>query len=292
MESQFVVATAAMAVTQSKEENLGKYVEFIDRASAVGARLLVFPEVSLQGYLSSTEAQLSKEELERLHSNAELVPGPSTELLAKLSRERNLYIAFGMVEKVAALAGTRLYNAAVLIGPEGLVGVHRKIHLIGNERDVFSPGHAFSTFSTNVGRIGILICRDQAFPEANRVLALQGAEIMLLIAAWGAPWAHRYDVFTRSRAMENQRWYVTSNQVGTWDGSLVTYMGRSRIIDPEGQVLAETPEDREALAHTQVDIQTALQEQFKGPEYNLRRRMPSTYTHLLAEWEALPTPGE
>src|SRR3990172_12225846 len=153
--TEVTLSAVCMNVLQDKTVNLEKYIQYIEEAARLGARLLVFPEVSLQGYLKKRGAPSEPEviELTRYYrTTAETVPGPTTELIVKHAARHNMYIQIGMAE--AARAGQVFYNSAVLVGPQGVVGVFRKLHDRG-ERPVLSSGDEFPLLETAVGKIGM-----------------------------------------------------------------------------------------------------------------------------------------
>ena len=157
-----------------KEANLAGMIDSVEQAVARQARLVVFPECALTGYCF--------ESLQEALPYAESIPGPSTQLLAGLCHRTRAYLVLGMLEK----DGDRCFNAAVLIGPEGVVGKYRKVHLpcLGVDRFVDPGDLGFGVYRTPLGRIGLNICYDGSFPESARIMALQGADIILLPTNW------------------------------------------------------------------------------------------------------------
>ena len=148
-----------------KELNLKRVESALQQTNA---DLVVLPEMCLTGYLFGSRAELAE--------SAEPVPdGPSCDHLSKVCRESNAELVFGIAEK----AGDRLYNSAVLLTPHGDVHVYRKSHLFLDEKDFFAPGDMpFPVFDVDGVRIGMLVCFDYFFPEAARILALNGAQII------------------------------------------------------------------------------------------------------------------
>jgi predicted amidohydrolase len=289
------VAAVAMRAIHDKDANLSRYLEFIDRASQEGVRLLVFPEESLQGYIYGLDHTFTEEELDYFHRSAEPVPGPTTRLLAERAMERNMYIVFGMTEVVERDFAPFLFNTAVLVGPEGLLGIYRKVHLVGDERHIFTPGDGWRVFPTEVGRLGLLICWDMAFPEASRVLTLQGAELLVMPTAWPKEVAERYDIFTRARAAENHRWFIAANQVGPSDRGDIECWGHSRIVSPGGHILAETGDGEEGMALATIRVEHALRRHQNNIFYTLKWRKPQLYQRLSDERPYIPEavpPGE
>lgn len=239
-----VVAVAAAQTCpkiNERERNLGEMSFWAQEAVNKHARLVVFPECSLTGYnyVSRDEA------LEQ----AEPLPGPASAHLVDVAVELDIYIVFGLIER----SGDRLYNSAALIGPEGIVGVYRKTHLPWEAVDRFvdKGDGPFSVFDTSIGRIGILICYDMRFPEPARILALQGADIIVHPTNLPPEGSPQPDYIYQTRAAENRVWIVSADRVGNERG--VRFIGRSAIVDPTGKKVAEGSEDAEELVMAEID---------------------------------------
>lgn len=156
------------------EANIADSVARIDAAAAQGARLMVLPELANSGYVFE-----SRDEAFAL---AEEIPdGPASRAWIDAARRHDAYIVAGIAERV----GERLYNSAILVGPKGHIGTFRKMHLWAAENLFFEPGDlGFPVYATPIGRIGMLICYDGWFPEAYRLCALQGADIVCVPTNW------------------------------------------------------------------------------------------------------------
>lgn len=154
--------------------NLSHSLHLAQRAVAGGAQLIVLPELANTGY-----AYRNREEAFAL---AETVPeGPSAQAWIEFAREHQVYLAAGLAER----DGHKLYDCAVLVGPDGFIGKYRKAHLWNLEKLWFSPGDlGFPVFETPIGRIGLMICWDVWFPEVPRLLSLQGADIICSLNNW------------------------------------------------------------------------------------------------------------
>ena len=215
--------------------------------SGVQADLVVAPELALSGYLFTR-----KREVEQM---AEEVPGPATDRLTRASAEANCHVVVGLAER----SGDRLYNSAVLIGPRGVLGVYRKVHLFYEEKLYFSPGdRGFPLFDIRGVKVGLLVCFDHFFPEAARTLALQGAQIIchpsnLVLPEYG-------QLTTRVRSIENRVFWILANRYGTErrDGKTLTYSGCSQITADNGEILARAQAEGDSLTVVQVDPQRAL----------------------------------
>lgn len=253
--------------------NLDKIARFAKKASAGGARLAVFPECAITGY------GLTAEEARRI---AEPIPGPTTRALGQLCAELNLVVMVGMLE---VGEGTELYNTAVLINQDGLRGRYRKSHLptLGVDRYVTPGDELTAPVDTPLGRFGMLICYDLRFPEPARVLALGGAQVILLSTAWPQAASLYPDFLVRTRTAENHLYLVAANRVGEERGT--TYLGRSIIADPDGRVLAEADQVEETLLFAEIDPHRsdAKHRVFRTGEYELdlfNDRRPELYSSL------------
>ena len=282
------LATTSMNVVYDKHANLKKLLSFIDAAADQGADILVFPEQCLQGYLPSM-TQLDLSHYRYQYDNAETVPdGAAVSAIISIAAKRGIYVVFGMTEKDAEF-DYRLYNTAVLTGPDGFVGKYRKVHRPLDELHMYYPGDEFPVFQTRIGRIGLMICYDKAFPESSRELALGGAEILVTPLAWPLaahenasdpekdPCLDEHRLYDRVRAMENQVLYISSNQFGLCGKS--SYLGNSNIVGTNGGILATTGY-REGIAYAEVDIKKEI---YRGKTVGMmgsnlmRERKPSVY---------------
>ena len=208
-----------------------------------------------------------------VQDRSEPIPGRVTDALARKAREYNTYIIAGMLE----LDGGKTYDTAVLIDRQGrIAGKYRKTHLpLAEVEDGETPGSDYPVFDTDFGRIGILICWDFVFPETFRILRLEGAEIVFLPIA-GDPGTRHFDTITRARALDNGVYLVTSVSDGA----------PSRIVSPDGEVMAETTA---GLATAELDLrrESRLWWLSVGPaDGELKRlviqeRRPDTYRPLI-----------
>ncbi|HSM08971.1 MAG TPA: carbon-nitrogen hydrolase family protein [Gemmatimonadota bacterium] len=191
---------------------------------ANSARLVVFPEAALTGYVFETEA-------EALDGSVE-ADGPETKLVARACRAAGAWAVVGAVERDAG----RVFNSAFLIGPEGLVGRYRKVHTLCLGVDRFAErGEAFRVWDLPIGRIGLNICYDGTFPESSRTLKLLGAQLIVLPTNW--PRLDMKRAQTTMRAYENHVNYLAVNRVGEERGTV--FPGGSMAVDPLGRIIAE-----------------------------------------------------
>jgi predicted amidohydrolase len=261
-----------------KEHNLAMCFARLEEAAAAGADLAVFPECAIPGYMwDSAEEALPY---------AEEIPGPTTEAFERECARLSIHAITGLLERDN---GT-LYNAAVLVGPEGLIGSYRKTHLpfLGVDRFV-TPGDEFKVFDTALGKIGLIICYDLRFPEATRTLALAGAEIVALPTNFPMAARLQCEIIAPARAAENRIYLLVANRVGKerWG----EFCGRSQIVDPFGNRLAETDVTSETLLVADVDLDKARDKDYVVPgEYELYlfgHRRPDLYGALVEEQSAV-----
>lgn len=225
--------------------NRNKIITSIRSAAEREAHLVIFPECALTGYAFNS--------LEEAIAFAEQPDGPSSQVIAEACRETNAYAIVGFIEA----DGDKFYNSAMLVGPDGVVGSYRKVHLpfIGIDRFLTPGDRPFAVFDLPFGKVGINICYDISFPESARVLKLLGAELIALITNWPTA-AWRSPAFVaNTRALENHVFYAAADRVGTergWD-----FIGRSKVIDCNGDTLAEADHDAEELLVAAVELQEA-----------------------------------
>jgi predicted amidohydrolase len=214
----------------------------VERAVAEGAAfdLLVLPELFATGYLFASRAEVA--------AAAEPVPGgETTTLLERLAHASGGYLVGGLAER----DGDALYNSAVLVGPSGYVGRHRKRHLPRREAPLFDRGGEPEIFDLGGVAVGIALCFESWFPEHTRLLADRSAELLLNPANFGGPWS--LDI-ARVRALENVVYAVTANRTGREArvGRDAHFRGESRVVSPEGEILLQAGSD-ETLAVVEID---------------------------------------
>ena len=279
MDQPIVAGVVSANVVHDKEKNIARLKDWIAQAAAKGVQILVLPELALQGGLFGLNRGFDADEFAYHWEHAESIPGKSTEVFAECTRLHDMHINFGMFERVETPSGGRLYNSSVFITPQGKMITYRKIHQPIEEQIFYTAGSDWQVVSTEVGRVGLMICYDQSFPEAARELVLRGAEILTVPSAWAVintQSSSRYDLFGRARALENNRYVLQSNQVGQSDKSDLRYLGNSRIIDPDGVVIAATPHDSEGLAVAEIHPSTHYPTRANTRWY-LRQRRPDLY---------------
>jgi predicted amidohydrolase len=241
----------------------------IDRLSAhcTGADLLVLPELCNSGY--------NFESAKQARATSEEVPGGVfVRFLESLCQRQDCYVVSGLNER----HGSRLYNSAVLVGPQGTVGIYRKLHLFMNEKDFFEPGDAgLPVYDIGLCRIGMLVCFDWIFPEAWRVLALEGADIICHPANLVLPGLAQQAVPVH--ALSNRLYVVTANRIGS-EGDL-TFTGMSTIADPRGQVLAQASRTGEEVGIVEMDVSLARAKDITSRNNIFADRRPEQYALLI-----------
>ncbi|WP_019067914.1 carbon-nitrogen hydrolase family protein [Streptomyces hokutonensis] len=272
------MAAVAAEFGRDLEEDFAIAERLVKEAREQDVRLLALPEACLGGYLLSLDDSAELDE----GPPALALDGPEIRRLAALAGE--MTVVAGYCE---ADGDGRRYNSVVCVTGDGVLGNHRKVHQPLSEDASYASGDRFHAFDTPVGRIGMMICYDKAFPESARALALDGAEIGVCVSAWpGARtnaavdleqdrWKRRFDLFDRARALENQIVWLSANQAGTF-GSL-RFVGSAKVVDPGGEILADTGVAA-GIAVAELDVAQAL-ETARRSMGHLRDRRPETYTY-------------
>jgi predicted amidohydrolase len=269
------MGAVSAAFDRDLEGDFAKIEALIAVARADGVQLLALPEACLGGYLAHLNGGADEPPALR-------VDGPEIARLAALAGA--MVVCAGYCEA----DGDRRFNSVVCVSAGAVLGNHRKVHQPLRENASYDSGDSFAAFDTPVGRIGLLICYDKAFPESARALALDGAEIIVVVSAWpgsrtDAPadlaedrWTRRFDLFDRARALENQVVWVSANQAGTF-GSL-RFVCSAKVVDPGGDVLATTG-TAPGIAVAEVDVAAVLAAARRSMGH-LRDRRPDAYRPL------------
>jgi deaminated glutathione amidase len=245
----------------------------LEEAAAGGADLAALPEVwPRQG------------SARQIREAAELVPGHRTELLAEVAARHRMWVHGG---SVLERDGERIFNTSVVFDRSGeLIATYRKIHLFdadppgavpSRESTVFTPGDQVVTAETEFGRVGLSICYDVRFPELYRALAVQGATIMFVPAAFRYETGiYHWEPLLRARAIEDQAFVVAAAQSGTWGppGRERRNFGHSLVADPWGRVLVEAP-DGPGVTFVELDLGQVQHTREVLPALRHRRLQPS-----------------
>jgi len=239
----------------------------VEKLAEVQADLVVLPELFDTGYQF-----LSREEASGL---AEEIPhGFTTRALVNICKDRELYIAAGLVEK----AKDSVFNSAVLVGPKGFVGSYRKTHLFAEEKLIFDPGDTgFQAFDIGKAKVGLMICFDWFFPESVRSLALKGADIIAHCANLVLPYCPDAMI---TRCLENHVYAVTANRIGIEERGgkrELKFIGKSEIVNPDGKILARAGEQMEEIKILEIDPLLARNKHINAYNDILSDRRPDLY---------------
>jgi predicted amidohydrolase len=239
------------------------------RGQFESADLVVLPELCNSGYNFAS--------LEQARGLAEDAGGgPFVQYLQSLCERHDQYIVAGINERDDASGD--LYNSAVVLGPEGCVGLYRKLHLFLNEKDFFQPGdRGLPVFDLGACKLGMLICFDWIFPESWRVLAVKGADIVCHPANLVLPGLAQRAI--PIQALMNRIFVVTANRVGT-EGDL-TFTGSSIITNPKGEVLATAGATQTEVSVVDVDIALARDKMVTPRNHVIADRRPEAYAELV-----------
>lgn len=225
---QVKVAAVQMDAQLGKpRENMKKILAMIGTAASKGAKLIVFPECALEGYMFD-----NPNDAQRV---VQRVPGPNVERIADRAMQLDVHVIVGTLEK----SGQKIYNTAFLVGPEGYIGKYRKIHLPHMGVDNYcTPGDKPpAVFDTPIGRIGIGICMDTVFPEVFRALAVQGADILALPTNTPVGTDAAAKSLHSTRAFENHCYVIYANRCGLEKGG--GFMGLSMVFGVWGEILSQ-----------------------------------------------------
>jgi predicted amidohydrolase len=255
-----------------RDANLDRALESIGKAAGEGADLVVFGEMYLSGYRTD----------EWLHRWGTVIDPPDrhVQALTRAAAEHGVHVIMGMGTFGAIMPGD-VYNTALLVSPQGVVGAYRKTHVaafpysegVSKERCFYSPGRELPVFDTALGRLGIHICYDMSFPEVARVQALKGADLLINVSASAGGFEEFWEHGLFIRAVENSTWYMVCSVVGMQRGDRL--FGGSRVVDPSGRVVAAGKFDEEDLVIADVDL--SLTRAARATSHNFSIRQPDIY---------------
>ncbi len=275
------VGMAQLGPASDVAANMARAIDVAAEAGRLGVELLVFPEM----YMYRRPVDLSTP----LGQIAEPVDGPFVRAMAETGREHGLHLVMGVLERAPG-EESRAYNTAVLLSPQGgLLAVYRKVHLYdafkGRESDWIVPASAPPpVVETALGRLGLQICYDVRFPEWSRLLALGGAEVIVMPTSWvsGPLKEEHWVTLVRARAIENACWFIAAGQISA------DRVGRSLVVDPMGVVVADGAEEQ-GLVVVEVDLDRVRRVREKNPA--LRHRRPELYGGVAGpSWEESKKP--
>ena len=276
-----IIGLIQMACTNDPKQNLQNAIDSIREAAKKGAQIICLPELFLSSYFCQTENP-------EHFSLAEPIPGPTSNSLAKLAKELETVLIVPLFEK--RTEGI-YHNSTVVIDADGsLSGTYRKMHIPDDpcfhEKYYFTPGdNGFKSFSTRYGKIGVLICWDQWFPEAARLTALTGAQFLFYPTAIGYQESDRaesphqiaaWETVQKSHAISNGLFVASVNRCGKEDD--LTFWGRSFVCNPFGKVLHQANENK-----AEIIIASCYLPEIESTRQNwpfLRDRRVDTYQNL------------
>ena len=241
--------------------NINEAVSMIEREEG---DLFVLPELFNTGYNFANQ-----QELKELSEPAD---GYTCEALAKVAQEKSCFVAYGFAERAGAV-----YNSAALVGPEGLLGIYRKVHLFFRENLFFSPGDlGFKVFDLPFGKVGIMICFDWIYPESARTLALLGAQLIVHPSNLVLPYCPDAMI---TRCLENRVFAATTNRVGREErgGFDYRFIGKSEIVSPRGEILTRMDGKTVGVSVVEIDLNQANDKKLNEINDLFRDRKPDQY---------------
>ncbi|WP_329478601.1 nitrilase family protein [Kribbella sp. NBC_01484] len=262
--------------------------ERLTTAADHGAGLIVLPELATTGYVFETR--------EEAYAHSEPVPGGrSVDLFTRIAAERDVYIVGNVVEQ----SNGRLFDTAVLVGPDGYIGRYRKTHLWNTEKLWFTPGdEGFSVFDTRIGRIGLLVCWDIWFPETARIVTQLGADIICIPTGWVWTPPPLYDAsgvcmaahLTITAAHANNVFIATADRIGQERGA--GFMGNSLIAGTNGWPVDRIAgPDEDTIIYADIDLTAARTAPIWNQLNDLHRdRRTDLYDQMLGYRGAAPLP--
>jgi len=269
--AEITVAVVQMDTTLAETDpNLAKMSDFVRKITAAQkVDIIVFPELATTGYECGVKfTQLTQR-----------VPGPSSNVLAQRANEQGIHIAFGIAskERVESI----MFNSAVLVGPEGDIMSHyRKVHLKGEEQMLFRPGFRIEPVETAVGMIGLQIGWDIFFPEGSRSLCMDGAQLLLICAAWANDRSDEWRTFLSARAAENACYVCAANRIG--EEPATTFGGESMIIGPRGQVIVDLDEATEGYIIAKINLDESRR--IREETQIFQTRQPLSYRSVVRKY--------
>ena len=248
--------------------DLNKNIILLDKLidKSKSADLLVLPELTNSGYNFNSKEQAFQ--LAESINNSKFI-----RFLHDKCRRHDLYIVSGFNEN----DNGKLYNSAVLIGPNGYIGKYRKIHLFMNEKDIFSRGNlGFPVFDIGFCKIGMLVCFDHFFPEAWRILALKGAEVICHPSNLITKYAQKV---VPVHALINRVFVITANRIGK--EKELEFTGKSIIVNTVGEILYQAHEDAEDICIIEIDPGISKDKMLNPLNHILNDRIPEEYSELI-----------
>lgn len=257
------VGVVQLRASTKKKENLRSALDYIATAKEEGAQIVAFPEFLMAFSPSGQSAQ-------ELAKMAETINGEFVSELQKAAKENSISVVATIYEK--SRTKNRVYDTALLIDKNGkMLSVYRKLHLYDalgfkESKKLVKGNTLVKPIRTNIGSVGMMICYDIRFPEMSRMLALMGANILLLPSAWvqGENKVEHWKTMLKARAIENGCYVVAPDQVGN------IYAGHSMVVDPFGRIMLDM-EEREGLETVELDESVVKEVRKKLPLLKNRR---------------------
>lgn len=278
-QDSFQVAAIQMnCKARDRDTNVARALELITEAARDGAKMMVLPELFTSGYYCFRARDPT------LFEEAETIPGPTTTAIGEIAKKYKIHVVAPIFEKTKMGV---YFNSSPLIGPDGkVIGKYSKTHIPLSqgvpEKYYFRPGSEFPVFKTGLGNIGIITCYDRIFPEAFRILALKGAEIMAVPSTIypnvEAKVSEDWEYIARARAKENGVFAIFVNRSGEEEG--LKYFGNSLIVGPSGKIIAKAGFEESVVTATVnlVDV-----EQGRTRRFYMRDRRPEIYSRLVEQ---------
>jgi N-carbamoylputrescine amidase len=291
--SQITLGLIQMAMSPDRDDNIARARQFVRDAAGRGAQVICLPELFAGPYFCQVENA-------HLFDLAEPIPGPITQTMGELAAQLGVTIIAPVFEKRAR--GVYHNSAAILDDSGQIAGLYRKMHIPDDpafyEKFYFTPGDlGFVAVPTRFGRLGVLICWDQWFPEAARLTAMAGADVLFYPtaigwhpnekAALGALQRDAWITVQRGHAVANGVFLAAANRVGferpsSGDGDGIEFWGSSFLAGPFGQVLAQAPDDAEAVLTVEIDLES-IESTRRGWPF-LRDRRIDAYGPICRRW--------
>ena len=290
MQETFRIGLVQTSCSLDPNENLAKTEWKVREAADRGAQVICLQELFRSQYFF-------REENAELFALAESIPGPSTEALGKIARELKVVIVASLFERRAA---GLYHNTAAVLGPDGeIAGLYRKMHIPDDplyfEKYYFTPGDlGFGSIDTSYGKLGVLVCWDQWYPEGARIAALSGADLLVYPTAigwhpsekaqYGAAQLDAWRTIQRAHAIANGVYVAAVNRVG-YEGPPdhgLEFWGSSFVADPFGQVIAQASSDQEEILVAECDPRRMEEVRRNWPF--LRDRRIDAYAPILKRW--------
>lgn len=251
------------SITGDIERNIDKISFLVGEAARQDAKMIMLPELAVTGYRAD----------EKFDILAQTLDGSIVGELARISGAHGGIWIYTTIPEKNGLGG-KPYNTGVLVNSEGLQASYRKIHLWSREPDFFSPGTLSARAQTPVGKAGLMICFDISYPEIARVNALCGCDLLLYSMAFSPrPREYALDLFSRTRALENVCFSAVSNHTGLEKDT--EFFGSSRIISPDGQILAQLKQEEGVVS---AEIDHSILQELRARYPYLSCRKPTAYS--------------